>query len=364
MKVSGLASISLLIVGVLSLSTIYAQTDTSYKGKAEALKASIYLQLYDIKKGQFWETTPTEGKERRHAYLWPLCGMLQAANEYEILNGGTGMFDSIYTALRRYYDVSPPAPAYNSSIVKTKKEGRFYDDNQWLAIAFLSAYNRTRRSQYLEEAKAIYRFMMTGFDTVAGGGLYWKEGDKTTKNTCSNGPGVLVALGLYQYTKERGYLDTALLLYRWTKKTLQAPDHLFYDNLHLPQRKVDERKYTYNAGTMLQSAVQLFMLTEDSSYLNEAQACARSSLQRFFVNDAFPDNHWFNAVLMRGYVELYNVDKQSKYLEAMKAYANAVWNNDRNRTGLVGKKPEKSLLDQSGLLEILLRLGEWQKANP
>jgi hypothetical protein len=45
--------------------------------------------------------------------------------------------------------------------------------------------------------------MMTGFDTVSGSRLYWKEKDYTTKNTCSNGPEILVALQVYNATAKK-----------------------------------------------------------------------------------------------------------------------------------------------------------------
>jgi predicted alpha-1,6-mannanase (GH76 family) len=71
--------------------------------------------------------------------------------------------------------------------------------------------------------------MMNGFDTLSGGGLYWEEDHKTSKNTCSNGPAILILLQLYNITKEKPYLDTALLLYNWVNKYLQASNGLYYD---------------------------------------------------------------------------------------------------------------------------------------
>ena len=119
----------------------------------------------------------------------------------------------------------PPAPAYQAYVTREEKDDRFYDDNQWIAIACIDAYNRTKQQHYLDIAEMIYRFMMTGYDSISGGGLYWKEGDKTTKNTCSNGPGILIALQLYKITSNKNYLDTALVLYNWTNAHLQSFGH-------------------------------------------------------------------------------------------------------------------------------------------
>ena len=124
--------------------------------------------------------------------------------------------------------------------------------------------------------------MMTGYDTISGGGLYWKEGDKTTKNTCSNGPGILVALQLYKITNNKNYLDTALVLYNWVNAHLQSPQGVYYDNIKIPSLKIDSAVYTYNTGTMLQSNVLLYEITHDKKYLNEAERIAKAAKNFFY----------------------------------------------------------------------------------
>lgn len=198
--------------------------------------------------------------------------------------------------------------------------------------------------------------MMTGFDTVSGGGLYWKENDHTTKNTCSNGPGVLVALQLYQATGSKTYLDTAVLLYNWTKKNLLSPENVYYDNVQLPSGKIDKRTYTYNTGTMLQSSAMLYKITGDKEYLKHAQELAEGSLRKFFVKNRFPGHYWFNVVLFRGYIALYNIDGERKFLNAMEQDAEAIWLKERDSNNLIGKKERKELLDQAAVMEIFARL--------
>lgn len=155
---------------------------------------------------------------------------------------------------------------------------------------------------------------MTGYDDLAGGGIYWKEDDKTTKNTCSNGPGALVALQLYALTKKPEYLASAKKIYHWTHDHLRAPDGLYYDALKLPKLAIDSARYTYNTGTMLQSAAMLYRLTGDNAYLTEAQTIARSGKAYFFRKGRFPDHQWFNAVLLRGYIELYHIDHNREFI--------------------------------------------------
>jgi hypothetical protein len=323
---------------------------------ADTLWSSVNKHLYDPQTKLYYETTDRQKNENPHSYLWPLCGLIQAANELEAIHPGKSYMQPVITAINAYYDRKPPAPGYDSYVVSEKGGDRFYDDNQWIAIAYMDAWKRTKKKWYLEKATEIYKFMMTGFDTISGGGLYWKEGDKGGKNTCSNGPGVLVALQLYQATHQKTYLDTALLLYNWVNKYLQAPEGHYYDMIHVPSLKIDSAAYTYNAGTMLEASVKLYHITHDKHYLDAAQHIAAGSYAQFFRKGRFPYSYWFNAVLLRGYEALYAVDGNRQYINAMQEDAAKIWAEEKDENGMVGRKPTKDLLGQAGMIEIYARL--------
>ena len=332
------------------------QKDERWLSRMDIIEKNINKFFVDHTTGYYKEKTIIKPGEKPYSYLWPLCGLIQAANEVEAYTRQTVFFDNVLQSIQAYYDPSPPAAGYSSYIVKEKKDDRFYDDNQWIGIACLDAYERTKNKKYLQQGELVYRFMMTGFDTIGGGGLYWKENDHTTKNTCSNGPGVLVALQLYNATGKKTYLDTARLLYNWTKKNLLSPENVYYDNMQLPSRKIDKRTYTYNTGTMLQSSVMLYRITKENQYLQHAKELAAGSLKKFFVKNRFPGNYWFNVVLLRGYIDLYKVDGEKKYIDAFEQDVEAIWQSERDENNLVGKKQRKELLDQAAVLEILARL--------
>lgn len=328
----------------------------SYEEKIAAIHKNIYQQFYDSSRKLFYEHHPARPDDKPHSFLWPLCALVQAANEMERLEPGKKYMPRVIEAINQYRSTKPPAPGYDAYVVSEGGDDRFYDDNQWIGLAYMDAYNRTGEKKLLQDAEEIYRFMMSGFDTVAGGGLYWKEGDMTTKNTCSNGPGILLALRLYQQSKQRSYLDTAVLLYEWTKGKLRSPDAVYYDNVQIPSFKIDKRCYTYNTGTMLQSAVLLYNITKEKKYLEEAQQLAAGSLAYFFKEGRFPNHYWFNAVLLRGYEELYKVDGEKKYINAFIADADKIIHSEMDAKQFVGRRETKSLIDQAGFLEILARL--------
>jgi uncharacterized protein YyaL (SSP411 family) len=346
-----------------SLSGITTAQTPDYKSRVTLLYNGINSKLKDNKAGLYFETTDMAKNENLHSWLWPLCALIQATNEMEVLGPENNYMVPVVKAIDQYYSDKPPVPGYQDYVTSERISSRFYDDNEWVAIAYLDAYNRNHKKKYLDDAQIIYRFMISGLDTAAGGGLYWKEGDKTTKNTCSNGPAILVALQLYKITKDRTYLNTALDIYKWTNEHLQSPEGIYYDNIKIPSLAIGKAAYTYNTGTMLQSNVLLYNLTKEEKYLTEAERIAKAGKERFFKNDRLPDNYWFNAVLLRGYIELFKVDHDQKWIAFFKTDADSVWNTEKDANNMVGKKPAKSLIDQAAMIEIYARLLELQASK-
>ena len=341
-------------------STANAQKSSRYKDRVAIIHSNIYKEFYNPATNLFLETNDPAHNERPHSFLWPVCALIQGTNEMEELEPKKKYMQPVIKAIEQYYNTKPPAPGYQAYVVKESSDDRFYDDNQWIAIAYLDAYHRNKNKQLLKLSEEIYRFMLTGYDEVSGGGIYWKEGDKTTKNTCSNGPGILIALQLYKITKEKKYLDTAKLLYDWTNKYLLSPEGVYYDNVRLPSLKIDSAVYTYNTGTMLQSNVLFYRLTGDKKYLDEARRIAKLAEKYFYKNNRLPNNYWFNAVMLRGYVELYEVDKDPKLLQFIIDDADRIWEQERDSNNLLGRRKVKSLIDQAGMLEIYARIAKFK----
>ena len=70
-----------------------------------------------------------------------------------------------------------------------------------------------------------------------------------------------------------------------------------------------------------------------------------------------PGNYWFNAVLLRGEIALYKIDKNKNHIQFFIDDANRIWNEEKNKEDLVGKKGKrKSLIDQAAMIEIYARL--------
>ena len=340
-----------------------------YFNEMVSLQSAIQKNFHDRVSGNYLLVTTPEKREkkgdylREYTYIWSLCALYQAFNEIEKLNPKTNLTKPLLKIMKGYYDPAPPKPGFSDYIMKLKPGDRYYDDNQWIGITALDACQRMHKKSDLELGKLIYDFMMTGYDDVLGGGIYWKEGSKSSKNTCSNGPGILVALQLYLITKDSDYLKTGLEIYNWTNSRLQAPSGLYWDNVRTKDGSISKQIYSYNTGTMLQSNLYLYECTGDKKYLVNAEAIADSSLTYFFSREKFRDNYWFNAVLLRAYQHLLKYKKDTKYITGFRKCLNNAILNDKNSDNLfTGREGVRNLVDQGGMLEILARFA-WMERN-
>lgn len=340
-----------------------------YQKEMKTFHSALEQNFYDQASGYYLVELDPQKREvkngylREYTYLWSLCALFQATNEMEKLDKSANLMAPILKNINNYYDPALPKPGYSDYIMSLKPGERYYDDNQWIGITALDAFKRTKNKDYLDLGQSMYDFMMTAYDNVLNGGLYWKEPSKSSKHTCSNGPGVLVALQLYQATKNKNYLDTAILIYNWTNLKLQAPSGLFWDNIKTKDGSVDKMILSYNTGTMLQSNIYLYECTKDVRYLKTANTIADSSLTYFYGNGKFRDGYWFNAVLLRAYQHLLKYNKDTKYILGFKKCLDHSLQNEKNEKGLFkGRDGVYNLVEQGGMLEILARFA-WMESR-
>ena len=320
-----------------------------------------------------------QAKPNPYSFLWPYSGSLSAVSAI-MMHKKTKGVESYLTAkvlpgLAHYFDTTRSPFAYASYINDAPPSDRFYDDNVWLGIDFTELYLHTSKAEYLEKAKLIWKFIESGTDEKLGGGIYWCEQSKKSKNTCSNAPGAVYALKLFEATKDSSYFNQGKALYEWTKNTLQDKnDYLYFDNIGLNGR-IQKRKYAYNSGQMIQAAALLYKITRKKEYLVDAQNIAQSAHNYFFEDFSAADGSkmkilkkgdiWFTAIMFRGFVELYHLDKNKTYLQDFEQNLNFAWKNMREQNGLFnsdwsGQTKDKSkwLLTQFAMAEMYARMPE------
>lgn len=261
----------------------------------------------------------------------------------------------------------------------------FYDDDVWVVLEFINAYNLFEDEHWLSQAKGTIEFCYSGWDDKCGGGVYWKEDTKAEKNTCINAPLALASCQLYNVTGDKYYLDWAVKLYDWTKTTfLDESDNTFWDNINVESGNVVKDKYTYNTGNMIGAAAALYSATGEASYLEDAKAYAEGAYKRFggFAKPARMDseiyicdsNSWFGGSLLKGYLLLAKADPSAdtKYIDSYAqslAYAVSISIDNRGyiKSGWVESgimtTNDISLLDQSGNARLLLQLQLWKNSH-
>ncbi len=194
---------------------------------------------------------------------------------------------------------------------------RYYDDNEWLDWGFIQAYQVTDNSAYLSQAQQTFNFVLSGESSALGGGIFWHEQNKTSKNTISNAPAIIDALNLYQSTGQSIYLSTATNLYKWVNANLENPaDGLYYDHINL-DGTVQTTEWSYNTGAMMIANGLFFQITKNQAYLQKDEALAAAAANHW--NSPSADGEISNPgdmawVLIDGYTQLYQLDHQSKWL--------------------------------------------------
>lgn len=320
--------------------------ELSYKEKAFATYEMIQ-QLY--KKGDLYkENFPEQNGDREYSYLWPYVGMLTAGNVLYELDYDREILDKQFTGLEEYYDNRDHLPTYQAYPVSGGATDHYYDDSAIVAMELINAYELTNESFYLERAKTVTDFIMSGEDSRMGGGLYWFEGQS---DNCTNGPNCMKAANtsayaayvtskMYQLTNNEAYLTFAKRVYEWTYTTLRDPsDNLYWNDINIGSEQINTTKWTYNAAMMIMSAVNLYEISDDQEYLDEAVTTARSAHSKFtkVTNGRIfypPNDSWFNVELLTAYIQLSQYDSKTKdYVEVFKDNMDYAWENARNNEG-------------------------------
>lgn len=318
-----------------------------------------------------------KNQPNQYSYLWPYSGTFSAVTALLEATGDIAyksLLDrQVLAGLEEYFDTRRTPHGYASYIHSAAPSDRFYDDNVWLGIDFTDTYRMTKEEKYLEKALLIWNFIESGMDDQLGGGIYWCEQKKESKNTCSNAPGSVLALKLFEATKDSAYLVKGQRLYEWTQANLQdSTDYLYFDHLTL-DGNIGKAKFAYNSGQMMQSAALLYRFTGERAYLTDAQNIARGCYNYFFA-DYTPEHGetfrllkkgdvWFSAVMLRGFIELYRIDGNATYLDSFKKSLDYAWEYARDEKGLFGTDfsgktcdSRKWLLTQAALVEMYARL--------
>ena len=202
----------------------------------------------------------------------------------------------------------------------------FVDDMEWMVLAQIRMYESTSEKKYLKKAMQMYNdwiWPQWGPEDEAPwyGGITWKTDVEKSKNACSNGPAAIIAARLYNFYDVAGmkgkkpreeYLKEAKKIYHWLKSTLLQPSGAVADNMARNGEINRKWIFTYNQGTFLGAAHELYKITGDKQYLADAVKAAEyvmdhmSGNRGVLGNATEGDGGLFHGIFFRYFVKLIN----------------------------------------------------------
>ncbi|GAA5484289.1 glycoside hydrolase family 76 protein [Haloferula sargassicola] len=264
-----------------------------------------------------------------------------------------------FRALDNYWDVAVEIPGYEPLPTQGGHD-KYYDDNAWMVITFLEAYDITGDKRYLKRADETLTFVLSGWDDEAGGGIWWHEGHKGgSKNTCANAPAALGCYRLSQYVDPRRRIELiewGNKIVAWTVKQFQGDDLLFEDAVVVATGEENKGKLTYNTALMIRNFIALYGLSGQQPYLQEALETADAAQSMIQGNGAYRDQWKWSHLQVEADIELYRTTGIRRYLQ--RAIDTAAVHYQEWK-----EKPPEEMIDVASLARELWLLADLETAK-
>ena len=304
-----------------------SQYPIDWNAAADSSSTSLITNFWNSS-GHYFNAAASEGS---FGGYWPQAhGLDVLVDAYLRTNDSKykTYFDQWYTGVQA---------ANGGSFINT-----FYDDMEWNALSLLRTYTVTQDNKFKTAAQNIWTDIQTGWNTNGGGGIAWNKNELWSKNACSNGPACILAARLYQQFGDETDKEWALKIYDWEKSTLFDPaTGAINDNLNASTGVISTYISTYNQGTFIGSAVELYTITDDKSYLNDAIKAANYTINslssnRILDTEGTGDLALFKGIFIRYFTELIQnegLDSATKERFALflKYNAEELWNDGTNK---------------------------------
>jgi uncharacterized protein YyaL (SSP411 family) len=294
-----------------------------YAQEAESITDYIQAHFYDGATNRYWGSYPSD---KWYGMMWAngieLDALAKAA-KIDPVKYKQPLYD-FTSGLESYWDPIGPVPGYNAYCSGPGGTDKYYDDNEWVVLAYIDAYEATKDEKFVALANATQKFALSGWDEQLGGGIYWSLKHKG-KATCSNAPAAAAAMRIAQFTGDQDQVNWALKIRGWVDGTLQDSDGLYFDNINL-DGKIEKTKWTYNSALMISTNVLLYNHFKDAAYLAEAVRTADAMLA-YSTDPATGSlqrkerDPIFTHLLCQSFIELYRATNDVKYLNAVRREA-------------------------------------------
>ncbi|MBC8100971.1 MAG: hypothetical protein H7Z41_00085 [Cytophagales bacterium] len=241
----------------------------------------------------------------------------------------TRMVRHIHTLERLYWRREGPVAGFNASAGQTTGLDRYYDDNAWFGLALYDAAEILQDRAVLTLGHRTLDYVLSGQDARGGGGLWWKEDKRESKNTCSAAPGAVLALRAARMPGARPDATTlARRLRSWLQSTLRDPvDGLYWDNINAATGAVEKTKWSYNSALPLRLEMGLAAHWRSPVYQGEAALLAEASRRRWFdpTRKLIQDDACFAHLLTEALIQASQATGEQRFRDASLATLDTLW---------------------------------------
>ena len=342
-----------------------AQSVATYHARADQALQSFLLKFWNGSQQNLRDKFPNDGST---------TGYWTYANGWDaLLDGVERTGGAQYAGLIESFYLGQNSRGWTND---------YYDDECWMTLALLRAYDLTTNVIYLSQAQALYADIQGGWDTTCCGanvgGMWWNKAH-TQKATAANAGAALAGTRLYQRTTNVAYLNFAQQVYGfwWSnmvnQSTFQVCDHINPDGTKVWW------KFTYNEGLMMGAGVALYEATGNGTYLTNANNLANFMLNNEYTPTAYGnvlydgdntgcggDCHQFKGPAYRYLMQLYRQNtNRTDYRAMLQSCANAIWNLARETNATIfavnWAGPTQANVDQGQHNAAVAALNMWAK---
>ena len=223
----------------------------------------------------------------------------------------------------------------------------FYDDENWMALALMRAFDLTNDRAYLDRAVTLFQDITLAWDNTSArpGGIWWDRAH-TQKATASNAGPVITGARLTAKTGDMTHLAFARRVYdHWRATMVDTATYEVFDHVN-PDGTIVRWRFTYNEGLMIGAALELYVATGESRFLSDAHSIA-AAMVRDQTRSTAPgpvlfdgtntgcggDCAQFKGIGYRYLAALFRLDpSHSEYRPVLQGSAEALWTLARNTT--------------------------------
>lgn len=324
----------IIIGSAMTFSLTAAAQVTLYSNAAEQLQQTTH-NTYISGNGIYYTHTPDSGFD----FWWNANG-LDALTEGYIRTRSETYKSRMKTLLHGIRDTHG------------RYTNDYYDDMEWLTLASIKAYKATGDGEYLDVANLIWTDILTGRSPQYLNAITWnKDCHPSCKNAISNSPAAYAAAQLYRISGDAQKLQYAKEIHAFVKGKLVAPNGGVYDGWEAVPNVVNTNPgwvFSYNVGMYLAASLELYQITSDQTYLNDAVKAAEYVLTERTVDGVIYTNEGgqgdgglFKGIFLRSFANLARegalpIETRKRYADIIKYNAQILLKRGMRSDNLVG----------------------------